>query len=70
VPNNKGVIPEKWLTDTNKYYLSRFEVPDRASLVRIPPQTWQYERSIIHENNNGGPDVIRTRDPRHVKAVS
>jgi hypothetical protein len=34
-----------------------------ASLVRIPPQTWVNE---IEKEKNGR-DVIRTRDPRHVK---
>jgi hypothetical protein len=36
------------------------------SLVRIPPPISENER--VKEKN--GPDVIRTRDPRHVKAVS
>ena len=40
-----------------------------SSLVRMPPQTdYCYEHEIESKNNNGGPDVIRTRDPRHVKA--
>jgi hypothetical protein len=42
-----------------------------ASLVRIPTciKEGNNERER-NKHNNGGPDVIRTRDPRHVKAVS
>lgn len=52
------------LRDGSENLLSRW-----SSLVRIP-----HEIGIIESDNNdkknGGPDVIRTRDPRHVKAVS
>jgi hypothetical protein len=43
-----------------------------SSLVKIPQpiMTTVNERDDKTTRKSGGPDVIRTRDPRHVKAVS
>jgi hypothetical protein len=64
------VVREKLTNDVINRFCSRFEVAERSSLVRIAPQTWQYESVILKEERSGGPKEIRTPDPRHVKAVS
>jgi len=66
---NNGVIAEKYLHPSMNNYSSRFELPPKSSLVRIPPSTIDNERERLRRKS-GGPGAIWTLDPRHVKAVS
>jgi hypothetical protein len=51
--NNKGVIPEKWLTGANKYYLSRFEVELSSPL----------EHGLVEEQK----DIIISSSPENAR---
>ena len=51
-------------------FSSRFVVGGESSLVRISPPDEVNERVEEGEKKRSGPNEIRTRDPRHVKAVS
>ena len=71
----KMTLPEKWLNSQSNHHTSRFVVENgggKSSLVRIPLDCATNERGGEENNKekNGGPEEIRTPDPRHVKAVS
>ena len=44
---NNGVIAEKYLHPSMNNYSSRFELPPKSSLVRIPPSTIDNERERL-----------------------
>ena len=73
----KGLFDHQGVTENSKSVTKYSNTPNML-LPRKYYRIEDFSARIIHHLQNsdqkikiyGGPDVIRTRDPRHVKAVS